>query len=87
MSQPALGRRSRVGTKFIGEIERGTSNPSLVTMALVADALDCSLTDLFQSEKSVTYVSMRADDARRVQDAAAVIASVLATRKRARRDR
>jgi DNA-binding XRE family transcriptional regulator len=36
-----------VSYKFIGQIERGQSNPSLITMALVADSLGCSLADLF----------------------------------------
>jgi transcriptional regulator with XRE-family HTH domain len=82
MSQPELSRRSRVGPKFIGQIERGTSNRSLVTM-VVADALACSLTDLLQPEKSAAYVSLRVDDARRVQEAAAVITAVLAPRANA----
>lgn len=83
LSQPELGRLARVTPKFIGEIERGSSNPSLVTMALVADALGCGLADLLQTEKG-SYVSMRSDDARRVHDAARVIASVLMPRKRVR---
>ena len=95
MSQLELARRSRVTTKFIGQIERGTSNPSLVTMVLVADALRCSLTDLLQSDvavprpnKTPAYISLRADDVWRVQHAAAVIASVLVLpRKGARRAR
>jgi transcriptional regulator with XRE-family HTH domain len=50
MSQRELGCRSRVTRKFIREMERGTSNPSLVTMVLVARALGCSRADLLQSE-------------------------------------
>jgi transcriptional regulator with XRE-family HTH domain len=52
ISQVELGRRSRVTSKFISEIERGTSNPSLETVLLVADALGRSLPDLLQAEKS-----------------------------------
>lgn len=85
ISQPELGRRARVGYKFIGQIERGVSNPSLETMALVADALGCTLTDLLQPEKSSAYVSLRADDVRRAQEALLVMASVLAPRKRPKR--
>jgi transcriptional regulator with XRE-family HTH domain len=84
LSQPELGRRARVTPKYIGEIERGTSNPSLVTMALVAGALGCGVVELLQPEKSA-YLLLRADDARLARDAAAVIASVLSPRKRARR--
>jgi transcriptional regulator with XRE-family HTH domain len=86
LSQPELGRLARVTPKFIGEIERGSSNPSLVTMALVANALGCGLVDLLHADKSAAYVSLSADNARRVHDAATIIASVLSPRKRARRN-
>jgi transcriptional regulator with XRE-family HTH domain len=86
ISQVELGRRSRVTSKFIGEIERGTSNPSLETMLLVAHALKCDLAQLLQAERSsLAYVLLRADDVRRAQEAVAVMASVLARRKRSRR--
>jgi transcriptional regulator with XRE-family HTH domain len=85
LSQPDLGRMARVTPKYIGEIEPGSSNPSLVTMALVADALGCGLADLLPTDKSAAYVSLRADDARRVHDAATVISSLLSPRKRKRR--
>lgn len=91
LSQQELGRRARVTANFIGKMERGTSNPSLVTMALVAAALGCSLAELLQADamartphKSTQSVSLSADDMRRAQQAAAIIASVL-TPKRARR--
>lgn len=51
MLQKELGRRARVSGKFIGEIERGESNPSLLTMALVADALNCTLVDLLATDR------------------------------------
>lgn len=52
ISQPELGRLARVTPKFIGQIERGESNPSLATMVLVADALGADLLDLLQAENS-----------------------------------
>lgn len=70
--------------KFIGQIERGTSNPSLVTMSLVAGALGCSLIELLQTEKPSTdaYVLLRLDDMRRAKEALAALTSVLAPRRR-----
>ena len=60
MTQVELERRSRVGSKFISEIERGTTNPSLETMVLVADALGCDVVDLLLPDNSSTPVSLRA---------------------------
>jgi hypothetical protein len=53
-------------------------------MALAADALGRGVVELLQLEKSA-YALLRADDARRARNAAAVIASVLAPRKPVRR--
>lgn len=86
ISQPELGKRSRVTAKFIGQIERGTSNPSLVTMALVAGALDCNLTDLLRPwSESEPYVSLTVENLKRAREALAVIGSMLAERKNAPR--
>jgi transcriptional regulator with XRE-family HTH domain len=87
MSQAELGRSSRVTPKFISEIERGASNPSLMTMVLVADALGCGVSELLQPDKPImsSALSLRVDDARRAREAVAVLASVLLPRKRARR--
>jgi transcriptional regulator with XRE-family HTH domain len=82
-----LGQHSRVTYKFIGEMERGTANPSLVTMVLVANALGCTVTDLLHDDKSAAYVMLPADDARRVHEAAAVIASIMMRPKQSRRGR
>jgi transcriptional regulator with XRE-family HTH domain len=87
MSQAELGRLSRVTPKYISEIERGVSNPSLVTMTLVADALECSVSELLQAEKTDARLSLRLDDARRAREAVALLASVLTPRRRARRRR
>ena len=48
ITQIELGRLSLVTSKYISEIELGTSNPSLMTMVLVADALGCQVADLLQ---------------------------------------
>lgn len=47
LSQLELSRNSRMTARFIQEIEHGRSNPSLETIVLLADALECSLWDMF----------------------------------------
>ncbi|HET7288245.1 MAG TPA: helix-turn-helix transcriptional regulator [Pyrinomonadaceae bacterium] len=47
MTQRELARRSRVGYRFISEMELGRENPSLATIVLLADGLGCELADLF----------------------------------------
>src|SRR5688572_15662257 len=84
ISQTELGNRAHMRKKFIGEIERGTSNPSLESMALVATALDCAVSDLLPAGNEYN-VSIRTDDMRRAQEALAVLSSVLSTRRRARK--
>lgn len=84
LSQLELGRLSRVGPKLIGQIERGTCNPSLVMMALVA--LDCNLTELIPKKSTSDRVVLRADAVRRAQEALAVIGSVLNPRRTNGRD-
>ena len=81
MSQPELGRGARVTGKFIGLIERGTSNPSLVTMAFVADALGCELAELFELEHA-SGASLRARDVRRARQALDVLGSILMSGRR-----
>ena len=48
ITQIELSRLSRVTSKYISEIELGTSNPSLMTMVLVADELECSVAELLE---------------------------------------
>ena len=80
LSQTELGRLSKMTSKFIGQIERGESNPSLATMVLVADALGADLADLIQTERRPS-VMIPAEAMQRAQEALAVLGSVLATRK------
>lgn len=47
MTQRELARRSRVGYRFISEMELGRENPSLATIVLLADGIGCELADLF----------------------------------------
>jgi HTH-type transcriptional regulator / antitoxin HipB len=46
LKQSDLADRAGIRVAFISRIERLKGNPSLVTMALIAQALECSLPDL-----------------------------------------
>jgi len=46
LTQGALAKRARCALAFISLIERGKANPSLVTMVLIAGALECAVPDL-----------------------------------------
>jgi len=45
-SQRELGKRAYMTEEFVCRIERGTENPSLATIALLALALNCDVRDL-----------------------------------------
>lgn len=47
LTQEALGERASLSHKFIGEVERGVSNPSIESIAAIARALDTDIADLF----------------------------------------
>lgn len=47
ITQRELGRRSKVGYRFLSELERGKENPSLETIVLIAHGLNCDLADFF----------------------------------------
>jgi transcriptional regulator with XRE-family HTH domain len=48
VSQEELGLRTGVHRNYIGGIERGERNPSVTTIATLADALDLRLSELFE---------------------------------------
>jgi transcriptional regulator with XRE-family HTH domain len=79
LRQIDLAQICHVGAQFICEIERGQSNPSLETMALIATGLNCAVADLLLAEGDVLT---SADDMRRAQEALAVLGSILKPRKR-----
>lgn len=47
VSQEELGLHTGVHRNYIGGIERGERNPSVTTIATLADALDLKLSELF----------------------------------------
>lgn len=53
LSQEQLGERARISYKFIGEVERGTVNPSLDSLIRIARALNVSVRELFPGENDL----------------------------------
>lgn len=47
LTQEALGERAGLSYKFIGEVERGLGNPSIESVAAIANALGADVADLF----------------------------------------
>ncbi len=47
LSQEELAYRARIHRTYMGGIERGERNPSLVNITKISKALDVSLTELF----------------------------------------
>jgi transcriptional regulator with XRE-family HTH domain len=52
LTQEELGERAGVSGKFVGQIERGTGNPSLRTMASLAQAMNVELWELLRFEEA-----------------------------------
>jgi transcriptional regulator with XRE-family HTH domain len=49
LTQEKLAFEAELDLTYIGRIERGRRNPSLLVMARIADALSAPLTDLLKS--------------------------------------
>lgn len=70
LTQEAVAERAGVSYKFLGEVERGTANPSLLTIDSICRALGVEIDDLWGEGGSTR--------ARREQgDAAAVLRETL----------
>jgi transcriptional regulator with XRE-family HTH domain len=51
-TQAALAERAKISNEFMSGIERGAKLPSLVTLEKIAAALDVSLKDLFNFDRT-----------------------------------
>jgi transcriptional regulator with XRE-family HTH domain len=51
LTQEQLGEKAGMSGKFIGQIERGTANPSLKNLARLGQALGVELSDLVRFEE------------------------------------
>jgi transcriptional regulator with XRE-family HTH domain len=85
LSQEALGERAGVSGKFVGQVERGIGNPSLQTIARLAQAVNVELWELVRFEESRGDGSPR--NAARGLAAAERVASYLARRPAAEVER
>jgi len=79
LTQEQLAERSALSSKFIGEVERGAGNPTIETIARIADALDIRVSDLFESldRDAGTAYRLSRRDVQVVREAAASIDSLL----------
>ncbi len=50
-----LGEKTGISYKFIGEVERGVANPSLDTLAKIAEALGVNINALFPGTNDADY--------------------------------
>lgn len=53
LTQEQLGEKAGISYKFIGEVERGTVNPSLDSLIGIAKALNVGVKELFPSENDI----------------------------------
>ncbi len=75
-SQKELGEKADLSYKFIGEIERGTVNPSLDSLSGIASALDIEISKLFRNE---SHIVISDADLVSVRSALSTLTSVLGT--------
>jgi transcriptional regulator with XRE-family HTH domain len=75
LRQTGLARICHVGAAFICEVEQGKSNPSLETMALLANGLGCRVGDLLAADNS--DVILTAGDLERAREAVRILSAVL----------
>ena len=53
LTQEQLGEKAGISYKFIGEVERGTVNPSLDSLIGISQALDVNVKELFPRENDL----------------------------------
>ncbi len=51
LSQEQLATKADLDRTYISGIERGTRNPTLRIVSRIADALECSISDLFGAKQ------------------------------------
>ncbi len=54
LTQEALAEAAGLSYKFIGEIERGSGNPTVTTLSALAGALEIEVSDLFASAQGLS---------------------------------
>jgi transcriptional regulator with XRE-family HTH domain len=74
-TQEALGERSGLSYKFVGEIERGTANPTIDSLEMIAKAFALDVEDLLKREGG-NYSVISADDFAILREAGASLNSI-----------
>lgn len=69
MTQEQLAERAGLSYKFVGEVERGIGNPTLDTLASLADALDMDPGDLIRIGPGAEVSTVSAADYAIVREA------------------
>jgi len=80
-SQEELGEQADLSYKFVGEVERGMVNPSLDSLAGIANALDIEIAELFLREGLMV---MTESEVAEVETAMAVLRNVLTSARNER---
>lgn len=73
-----MGEYAELSYKFVGEIERGTVNPSLDTLLGISNALTVEITKLFSNEQMCVLTG---DDIVNAQSALTTLNIILETQK------
>jgi predicted transcriptional regulator len=60
LSQAMLAHRAQVHTNVIGRIERGSYNPTVLTLGAIAAALNTSLVEILAQRDSTKRAKLRA---------------------------
>jgi transcriptional regulator with XRE-family HTH domain len=80
-SQEELGEYADLSYKFVGEVERGTVNPSLDSLVGIANALNVEITELFLREGLMV---MTESEVAEVEAAVAILRNVLTSARNER---
>ena len=86
MTQEDVAERAGLSYKFIGEVERGSANPSIKTLEGLAAGLGVQLADLFAGLPTTAY-SSRQSEAPLVREVASSLEEMAARLRRATRPR
>ena len=78
-----LGERASLSYKFIGEIERGSGNPTIDSVGQIARALEVTMGELFARDTpTIAYTPLEARDLAIMRDARASLQSLEQMMKR-----
>jgi transcriptional regulator with XRE-family HTH domain len=58
LSQADLAEKAGISITFLSSIERGNKYPASVTLSKIVNALDVSVSELFQTDNEVSYLKL-----------------------------